>query len=84
MKKMALGKIIETTVDKKYKNHNNKLMKDKQENVTDDNSSSSNVKKIFLGDYYKLFDNNQVGRHTTHNIVGPRDFSKIDKLIRKY
>ncbi|AAQ91770.1 unknown [Choristoneura fumiferana DEF multiple nucleopolyhedrovirus] len=68
MKKVSLGKIIESTVEDKYKYHFN----------TDRPPS-----KLTLGEFYKTFEANRVGQHTTYNVVGKRDYSCIDKLTKK-
>lgn len=76
MKKVALGKIIENTVENKYKNDNSLW--------SSPGEVGGSSKKLSLSDYYKTFDNNQVGLHTTYDVVGKRDYSKIDKLIKKH
>ncbi|ABL75993.1 Mv-ORF41 peptide [Maruca vitrata nucleopolyhedrovirus] len=69
MKKVSLGKIIENTVESKYKS----------------TSSSINTSaKLNLSEYYKTFESNKVGRQTTYNMVGMRDYKKIDELLKKY
>ncbi|AGA16207.1 hypothetical protein [Thysanoplusia orichalcea nucleopolyhedrovirus] len=72
MKKVALGKIIENTVESKYKNSSSL------------SSPTSSGEKLSLSEYYKTFEANKVGQHSTYDVVGKRDYTKIDKLIKKY
>nr|QXI73235.1 AC55 [Bombyx mori nucleopolyhedrovirus] len=77
MKKVALGKIIENTIESKYKSNS----------VSSSSSSSSSTgtsAKLSLSEYYKTFEANKVGQHTTYDVVGKRDYNKFDKLVKKY
>lgn len=69
MKKVSLGKIIESTVEEKYKyrfggEHQKPLLS--------------------LAEYYKTFEANRVGQHTTYDVVSKRDYTAIDKLVKKW
>ncbi|AAK85614.1 hypothetical protein [Epiphyas postvittana nucleopolyhedrovirus] len=68
MKKVSLGKIIESTVEDKY---------------TYRFSAERSSTKLNLGEYYKTFEANRVGQHTTYDVVGKRDYSSVDKLTKK-
>ncbi|AFO10016.1 hypothetical protein Bomanpvs2gp046 [Bombyx mandarina nucleopolyhedrovirus S2] len=75
MKKVALGKIIENTIESKYKSNS----------VSSSSSSSTGTSaKLSLSEYYKTFEANKVGQHTTYDVVGKRDYNKFDKLVKKY
>nr|WRK23854.1 hypothetical protein [Bombyx mori nucleopolyhedrovirus]BEV20912.1 hypothetical protein [Bombyx mori nucleopolyhedrovirus] len=75
MKKVALGKIIENTIESKYKSNS----------VSSSSSSSTGASaKLSLSEYYKTFEANKVGQHTTYDVVGKRDYNKFDKLVKKY
>ncbi|ANF29733.1 ORF-85 [Catopsilia pomona nucleopolyhedrovirus] len=94
MKKIALGKIIETAVMNKYKNDNDNSVSvlfggsSKYGSSGGGGGNNDGVtlynSKLNLGEYYKSFDFNQVARHTTYDVVGKRDYSKIDNLIKRY
>ncbi len=73
MKKVALGKIIENTVESKYKS-----------NSVSSSLSTGASAKLSLSEYYKTFEANKVGQHTTYDVVGKRDYTKFDKLVKKY
>nr|WRK23164.1 hypothetical protein [Bombyx mori nucleopolyhedrovirus]WRK23440.1 hypothetical protein [Bombyx mori nucleopolyhedrovirus]WRK23578.1 hypothetical protein [Bombyx mori nucleopolyhedrovirus]WRK23716.1 hypothetical protein [Bombyx mori nucleopolyhedrovirus]WRK23992.1 hypothetical protein [Bombyx mori nucleopolyhedrovirus] len=74
MKKVALGKIIENTIESKYKSNS----------VSSSSSSTGASAKLSLSEYYKTFEANKVGQHTTYDVVGKRDYNKFDKLVKKY
>nr|AGX01398.1 orf55 [Bombyx mori nucleopolyhedrovirus] len=75
MKKVALGKIIENTIESKYKSNS----------VSSSSSSSTGTSaKLSLSEYYKTFEANKVGQHTTYDVVGKRDYNTFDKLVKKY
>ncbi|USC25904.1 hypothetical protein [Palpita vitrealis nucleopolyhedrovirus] len=78
MKKVALGKIIENIVDNKYKKRE-PLSSASFINV----SSNSNSEKLNLSEYYKNFQANKVGQQSTYDVVGKRDYTKFDKLVKK-
>ncbi|BBD51463.1 hypothetical protein [Samia ricini nucleopolyhedrovirus] len=68
MKKVSLGKIIESIVEDKYK-------------LSFNGERSSN--KLSLDEYYKTFEANRVGQQTTYGVVGKRDYGKVDQLVKK-
>ncbi|AAC59058.1 unknown [Orgyia pseudotsugata multiple nucleopolyhedrovirus] len=67
MKKVSLGKIIESTVEDKY---TYRFVRDQ--------------KKPNLGEYYKTFESIRAGQHSsTYDVVGKRDYTVVDKLVKK-
>ncbi|BBU37577.1 hypothetical protein [Choristoneura diversana nucleopolyhedrovirus] len=67
MKKVSLGKIIESTVEEKYRYR-----------------FGGEQKQPNLGEYYKTFEAIRVGQHSnTHHVVGKRDYTAIDNLLKK-
>ncbi|AOT85554.1 cyun96 [Cyclophragma undans nucleopolyhedrovirus] len=82
MKKVSLGKIIENTVESKIK-FDNSRQQQQQHNYQSATTSGSGA-RLNLSEYYKTFDANKVARHTTYDVVGKRDYSKIDKLVKKF
>lgn len=82
MQKVSLGKLIENIVENKYKNKKEISI---YQSLTKSHSGKIKIltgKKLNLIDYYKFFEQNQVGMHTTYNLVGKQDYSKIDNLLK--
>ncbi|QDL57050.1 hypothetical protein QKQ66_gp104 [Dione juno nucleopolyhedrovirus] len=66
MKKVSLGKIIESTVEDKYKYR-----------------FGCHQTKPSLAEYYKTFEAIRAGQCSTYDVVGKRDYTVIDKLVKK-
>jgi Family of unknown function (DUF5470) len=75
---MKLGQIIEKTVENKIKS---------QSSTSSSSFNNGTTSKLSLSEYYKTYETLQVGKHTTYDVVGQRDYSKdykrITNLVRK-
>nr|AFS51975.1 DekiORF98 [Dendrolimus kikuchii nucleopolyhedrovirus] len=84
MKQVSLGKIIENTVESKIKRDNNALSHYQKGAAAAATTSGGSGARLNLSEYYKTFETNKVARHTTYDVVGKRDYSKIDSLVKKF
>ncbi|UZE89769.1 hypothetical protein [Parapoynx stagnalis nucleopolyhedrovirus] len=78
---MKLGQIIEKTVENKIKSQKS------QGSSSSSFNNNGTTSKLSLSEYYKTYETLQVGKHTTYDIVGQRDYSKdykrINNLVKK-